>query len=77
MNAVNDESTALSLLQDMTCYKYTVWCIPSNRYNNNPALTWNELYDLGLDPYETINRCGKCECVWGVNFDLCGCNVWG
>ena len=53
------------LLQDMTCYKYTVWCIPSNRYNSNPALTWNELYDLGLDPYETINRCGKCECAGG------------
>eukprot|EP00955_Chlamydomonas_euryale_P074809 362142-Chlamydomonas_euryale.AAC.5 len=48
----------------MTCYKYAVWCIPENRFNDNDKLNWHELYDLGLDPYELTNRCG-CGVVAG------------
>lgn len=43
----------------MTCYKYTAWCIPANTINKNRQdnVNLNELYDLGLDPYELTNRC--------------------
>ncbi|KAG1675376.1 hypothetical protein FOA52_012295 [Chlamydomonas sp. UWO 241] len=40
----------------VTCYKYAVWCIPENRYNALDNLNLNEMYDLGLDPYELNNR---------------------
>ncbi|GAX84170.1 hypothetical protein CEUSTIGMA_g11593.t1 [Chlamydomonas eustigma] len=45
-----------STYQGMTCYKYTVWCIPANAYNILDNLNFFELYDLGLDPYELNNR---------------------
>ncbi|KAG1675374.1 hypothetical protein FOA52_012293 [Chlamydomonas sp. UWO 241] len=40
----------------MTCYKYTIWCIPNNTFNPVDGLILRELYDLGLDPYELNNR---------------------
>lgn len=45
-----------STFNDMTCYKYTIWCIPKNLYNWNDSLNFKELYDLGLDPFELNNR---------------------
>ena len=40
----------------MTCYKYSLWCIPPNKYNGGINTNLHELYDLGLDPYELNNR---------------------
>lgn len=40
----------------MTCYKYTVWCLPESRANNHEGLNLRELFDLGMDPWEVNNR---------------------
>ncbi len=44
----------------MTCYKYTVWCIPvfntDWKGNVTGCVNVHELFDLGLDPYEINNR---------------------
>ena len=45
-----------STFDSMTCYKYTVWCLPLSLYNWKDNLNFKELYDLGLDPFEINNR---------------------
>eukprot|EP00955_Chlamydomonas_euryale_P080645 363446-Chlamydomonas_euryale.AAC.16 len=51
---------------EMTCYKYTVWCIPANRWNDDDSLNWHELFDLGRDPYELNNKSPGVRSMTGV-----------